>query len=100
MNRNTQNKLNITWNGGLLLHLIRAYGRPRLGALHTMLLSASRYVFKHCEVCGGTDCLTPTLVRGRVARMRAGKPTVMPIEYNGWSCMECVWESGADGSGT
>lgn len=100
MDRNTPNKLNITWDGGLLLHLIRSYGRPRLGALHTILMNVCRRTFKHCEVCGGTDCLTPMLVCDRVARTRAGKPMVMPTEYNGWSCMDCVWKSGADGSGT
>lgn len=94
------NKTNITWHGGLLLHLIRSYGHPRLGALHTVLMNASRHAFRHCEVCGGTENLMPALVRGRVARMQAGKPTVMPVEYRGWSCRECLWESGNDGSGT
>lgn len=93
------NKVNITWHGGLLLHMIRAYGHPRLGALHTALMNASRSVFRHCEVCGGTRRLTPLLVRGRVARMQDGKPMVMAVEYNSWSCMDCVWKSGADGSG-
>lgn len=90
----------MTWDGGLLLRLIRAHAHPRLGIPYTILLTACRFLIRRCEVCGGTGKLTTAWINGHVVIRRVDAPNRITIRYGGWVCFECVRESGMDGSGT
>lgn len=89
----------ITWNGGHLLRLIRLYGNPKLAGLFEAVLRIHRSAFRRCEICGGSERLTPTYIIGRASRVNAKRTTTFMLRYNSWACLECVRESNMDGSG-